>query len=140
MGSNRSRPGTLDIHEGHAEDDINYVYKNPNHHELGNQDIQQHHETYLSQWPPAPSGTTSDPLLYPDPSEASERSSSLLTSLSSLPKKDDIEPITLLMYTERAADLWTLYLAPAKKNGEVKLAEESEMREEMGLMRGVESP
>ena len=37
-GSDRSRPETPDIHEGHAEDGNDYTYKTPNHHELGNQD------------------------------------------------------------------------------------------------------
>ena len=45
LGSSRSRPGTLDIHEDHAEDGINCVYNTPNHHEHGNQDNLLHHET-----------------------------------------------------------------------------------------------
>ena len=89
-GSNRSRPGTPDIHEGHAEGDIYYTYKTPNHHEHGNWDNLQRHETYRPQRPPEPSGMIPEPLPYPDPSEASERSSSPPTSLSSLPKKDNV--------------------------------------------------
>ena len=76
----------------------------------------------------------------PDPSEASERSSSLPTSLLSPPKKNDIEPVTSLMYTERFGLSGNLCLAPAKKNGGVDLAEESEMREGTGLMREEASP
>ena len=83
---------------------------------------------------------TPEPLPCPDPSEASERSSSLLTSLSSLPKKDDIEPAALSMYTERLALSWNLCLVPAKKNGGVKLAEELELREGIGLMMEEASP
>ena len=70
-------------------------------------------------------------LPYPDPSEASERSSLLLASLSSLLKKDDIEPVASSMYTERpdASSIyterpdasWNLDLAPTKKNGGVEL-------------------
>ena len=37
--SDRSKPGTLDKHEGCAEGGTNYVYNTPNRHELGNQDI-----------------------------------------------------------------------------------------------------
>ena len=43
-GLNRNRLGTLDKHEGHAEDETNYAYSIPNHHELGNQDNQSCHE------------------------------------------------------------------------------------------------
>ena len=46
LGSNRSRSGTPDIHEDHAEDGNDYIYNIPNHHEHGNQNTQQHHETY----------------------------------------------------------------------------------------------
>ena len=83
---------------------------------------------------------TPEPLPCPDPSEASETSSLLLTSLSLLPKKDDIEPVALSMYTERPDLSWTLDLAPTKKNSGVELAEESEMREGTGLMREGASP
>ena len=89
---------------------------------------------------PKPSGMTPEPLPYPDPSEASETSSSLLTSLLSLPKKDDIEPCASLMYTERPDLSWNLYLALAKKNGGVDPAEELEMRKGIGLMREEASP
>ena len=76
-GSDRSRPGTLDIHEGRAEGYIDYTYKTPNHHEHSNQDSLQHCDTYQLQWLPEPSGMTPEPLPFPDPSEASEMSSSL---------------------------------------------------------------
>ena len=80
------------------------------------------------------------PLPYPDPSEASERSSLLLASLLLLPKKDDNEPGTSSMYMERPADVWGLCLAPAKKNGGVEPEEESEMREGTELRKGGASP
>ena len=83
---------------------------------------------------------TPEPLPFPDPSEASETSSSLPASLLLLPKKDDSDPVTLLMYTERPALSWNLCLAPAKKNSGVDLAEELEMREGIGLMREEASP
>ena len=83
---------------------------------------------------------TPELLPYPDPSEASETSSSLLTSLSSLPKKDDIEPGTSSMYTERPILSWSLCLAPTKKYSGVKPAEELEMREGTGLMMEGASP
>ena len=83
---------------------------------------------------------TPEPLPYPDPSEASETSSSLLTSLSSPPKKDDNELDASSMYTERPDLSWNLCLAPTKKNGGVEPAEESEMREGTGLMREGASP
>ena len=76
----------------------------------------------------------------PDPSEASERSSSLPTSFSSLLKKDNIEPDAWLMNMERPGLSWNLCLAPAKKNGGVKPTEELEMREGTGLMREEASP
>ena len=76
----------------------------------------------------------------PDPSEASETSSSLLASLSLLPKKDGIEPVTSSMYTERPDLSWNLCLGPAKKYGEAEPVEESEMREGTGLMREEASP
>ena len=139
-GSSRSRPGTLDIHEGCAEGDIDYAYRTPNHHELGNQDSLQHHDTDQPQWLPKPSGMTPEPLPYPDPSEASEIPLSLPTSLSLLLKKDNIEPDTLSMNTERPNLSWNLCLAPAKKNGGAELEEESEMREGTGLRRGGASP
>ena len=86
-GSERSRPGTLDIHEGHAADGNNYAYSTPNCHEPGNQDNPQHHGTYPLQQLPTPSKKPPVPLPYPDPSEASERSSPLLVSPSLLPEK-----------------------------------------------------
>ena len=76
-----------------------------------------------------------EPLPYPDPSEASKRSSLLPTSLLSLLKKADI-----VMNTVWPNGLWSLCLVPAKKNSRVKLEEELEMREGIGLMRGVASP
>ena len=118
-----------DIHEDHAEDDTDYIYNTPNRHEYGNQDIQQHYNICQPLLLQEPSGMTPVPLSYPDPSEASKRSSSLLASLSSLPKKDDNELGALLMYMERPTDIWGLCLAPAKKNGRVKPEEESEIRE-----------
>ena len=139
-GSNRNRPGTLDIHEGHAEDDNDYAYRTPNHHELGNQDSLQHHDTYPPQRLPKPSGMTPEPLSFPDPSEASETSSSLPASLSSPLKKDNIKPVASSMYTERPVLSWALCLAPTKKNGGAEPAEESEMREGTELMRGGASP
>ena len=83
---------------------------------------------------------TPEPLPYPDPSEASETSSLLLTSLLSPPKKDNNKLVALLMYTERSDFSWNLCLAPAKKNSRVKPVEESEMREGTGLMREGASP
>ena len=83
---------------------------------------------------------TPEPLPCPDPSEASETSSSLPTSLLSPPKKDDIEPVTSSIYMERPDLSWNLDLAPAKKIGGVEPAEESEMREGIGLMREGASP
>ena len=138
-GSNRSRPDSPDKHEGCAEDGINYAYKTPNYPRHDNWDILQHHGTYQPQRPPEPSGMTPEPLPYPDPSEATETSSLLPTSLSSPLKKDNIKPDALSMYTERFSLSWNLCLAPVKKNGEVEPAEESEMREGTGLMRGVAS-
>ena len=89
-GSNRSRPGTPDIHEGCAVDGNNYIYNTPNHLEHNNWDILLHLETYQPQWPPEPSEMPPMPLPYPDPSEASERSSSLQVSPSLPLKKADI--------------------------------------------------
>ena len=83
---------------------------------------------------------TPEPLPYPDPSEASGMSSSLPTSLSSPPKKDDIELVALSMNTKRPDLSGNLCLAPAKKNGGVEPAEESEMREGTGLRREEASP
>ena len=82
----------------------------------------------------------SEPLPYPNPSEASETPSLLPISLPSPLKKDDIEPIALLMYTERPALFWNLCLTPTKKNSRVEPEEESEMREGTGLRRGGASP
>ena len=90
--SNKRRSGTWDKHEDHAEDGNNYVYRTPNHSKYGNQDNPQHHDTYPPQWWPEPSEMPPTPLPYPDPSEASERSSLPLTSPLSSPKKDDTEP------------------------------------------------
>ena len=140
MGSSKSRLGTPDIHEGCAEDDINYVYRIPNHHKHSNQNTLQHHDTYQPQQLQEPPGMTPVPLPYPDPSEASGRPSWLPTSLLSLPKKDDIKPNTSSIYTENPTDAWSLSLAPAKKNSRTKLGEESEMREGIGLRRVVVSP
>ena len=83
---------------------------------------------------------TPEPLLFPDPFEASEMSSSLPASLLLPPKKDDRKPVASSMYTESPAPSWSLCLAPAKKNGGVDLVEESEMREGTGLMREGASP
>ena len=83
---------------------------------------------------------TPEPPPCPDPSEASETSSLLLASLSSPPKKDDNELVALSMYMERPNLSWNLCLAPAKRNGRDKLAEESEIREGIGLMREEASP
>ena len=83
---------------------------------------------------------TPEPLPFPDPSEAFEKSSLLPTSPLLPLKKDYIEPGAWLMYTERPALSWALCLAPAKKNGRVEPAEESEMREGIGLMREEASP
>ena len=83
---------------------------------------------------------TPEPLPFPDPSKASEKSSLLPASLLLLPRKDDIKPDTLLMNMERPGHSWNLCLAPAKKYRGAELEEESEMREEIGLMRGAVSP
>ena len=82
---------------------------------------------------------TPEPLPYPDPSEASETSSLLPTSLLLPPKKDDNEPDASSMYMERCGLSWDLCLALVKKDGKVKLVEELEMREGKGLMRGAVS-
>ena len=116
-GSDRSKPEILGIHEGNAEGGINYAYKTPNHHKLGNQDILQHHDTYQPHLPPKPSGMTPEPLPYPDPSEAFEIPSLLPTSLLLPPKKDNNELNALLMYMERPNLSLSLCLAPTKKYG-----------------------
>ena len=138
--SGRSRPEPPDIHEDRAEDGNDYVYKIPNPLEHDTQNNQEDHGRCPPQPQPKLSGMTPEPLPYPDPSESSETSSSLLTSLLSPLKKDDIKPITLSMYTERPDLSWTLNLASTKKNGRVEPAEESEMREGTGLMREGASP
>ena len=140
MGSNRSRPDPLDIREDRAEGGNDFVYKTPNHlkHDIPNN--QEDHERCPPQRRPTPSGMTPEPLPYPDPSEASETSSSPPASLSSPPKKDDNELVASSMYTERPNLSWSLDLAPAKKYGGVEPAEESEMREGIGLMREEASP
>ena len=138
--SGRSRPDPPDTHEDHAEDGNDYFYKIPNPLEHDTHNNQEDHGRCPPQLQPKPSGMTPEPLPCPDPSEASEKSSLLLTSLLSLPKKDDIEPVASSMYTERPDLSWTLNLAPAKKNGGVELAEELEMREGTGLMREGASP
>ena len=140
LGSNRSRPDPPDTHEDHAEGDNDYVYKTPNPLEHDTQNNQEDHGRCPPQLRPAPSGMTPEPLPYPDPSEASETSSLLPTSLLLPPKKDDNEPDALSMYTERPDLSWNLCLAPAKKNGRVEPAEESEMREGTGLMMEGASP
>ena len=140
LDSDKSKSDPLDIHEGRAEDGSGYVYRIPNRLELDNRNNREDHERCPPQLRPTPSGTTPEPLPYPDPSEASERSSSPPASLSSPPKKDDIEPDASSMYTERPNLSWNLDLAPAKKNGGVELAEESEMREGIGLMTEGASP
>ena len=139
-GSNRSKPDPPDTHEDHAEGDIDYVYRTPNHLEHNTQNNPEDHERYPPQPRPIPSGTTPEPLPYPDPSEASETSSSLLTSLLSLPKKDNNEPVASSMYMERPNLSWNLCLAPVKKYRGVEPTEESEMREGIELMREGASP
>ena len=139
-GSDRSRPDPPGTHEDRAEDGIDYVYKTPNPlgHDIPNN--LEDHGKCPPQPRPTPSGMTPEPLPHPDPSEASGTSSSLPTSLSSPPKKDDIEPVASSMYTERPDLSWNLCLAPAKKYGGVEPAEESEMREGTGLRKGEASP
>ena len=139
-GSNRSRPDPLDIHEGRAEDGNDYAYRTPNRLEHGNQNKREDHGRCPPQPQPTPSGMTPEPLPYPDPSEASERSSLPPTSLLSPLKKDNIKPAALSMYTESPTLSWNLDLVPAKKNGVVEPAEESEMREGIGLMTEGASP
>ena len=139
LGSGRNKPGTLDIHEGCAEDGNDYTYKTPSCHEHDNRDTLQLHGTYPLQQPAEPSETPPEPLPYPDPSEVSKMSSSPPTSLLSLLKKDDIKPDSLSMYMERRG-LWNLCLTPLEKFGRAELEEELEMREGIGLMRGRASP
>ena len=97
LGSSRNRPGTWDKHEDCAEDGIDYAYSTPNLLKPDNQDIQLSCDTYWPQKLPEPSEMPPLPLSYPSPSEASEPSSSLPTSLSSLPKKDNIVDTVLSM-------------------------------------------
>ena len=139
-GSDKSRPDPPDTHEGCAEDDNDYVYRTPNllEHDIPNN--QEDHGRCPPQPLPKPSGMTPEPLPCPDPSEASKMSSSLLASLSSPPKKDDIEPIASSMYTERPVLSWSLCLVPTKKYGGFEPAEELEMREGTGLRREEASP
>ena len=139
-GSSRSRPDPPDTREGRAEDGNVYAYKTPNPLEHDTQNNQEDHGRYPPQPLPKPSGMTPEPLPCPDPSEASERSSSLPTSLSSPPKKDDNEPVASSMYMARPDLSWSLCLALAKKYGGVESAEESEMREGTGLRREEASP
>ena len=82
LGSSRSKPDPPDTHEDCAEGDINYVYRTPNHLELDTQNNQEDHGRCPPQPRSTPSEMTPEPPPYPDPSEASETSSSLLTSLS----------------------------------------------------------
>ena len=139
-GSDRSRPDPPDTHEDCAEDDNNYVYKTPNLLKHDTQNNQEDHGGCPPQSRPKPSGMTPEPLPCPDPSEASESSSLLPASLLSPPKKDNIEPAASSMYMERPALSWNLCRAPAKKNSRVEPAEESEMREGIGLMTEEASP
>ena len=139
-GSGRSKPDPRDTHEDRAEDDIDYVYRTPNHLEHNTQNNLEDHGKCPPQPWPIPSGTTPEPLPYPDPSEASETSSSLLASLSLPLKKDNNEPGASSMYTERPNLSWNLCLAPAKRNGGDEPAEESEMKEGTGLRREGASP
>ena len=140
LGLDRSRPDPPDTHEDHAEGGNDYVYKTPNRLEHDTQNNQEDNGKCPPQPCPIPSRMTPEPLPYPDPSEASETSSLLPTSLSSLPKKDNNEPVTSSMYTERPDLSWNLCLAPAKKNSRAEPAEESEMREGTGLMMEGASP
>ena len=139
-GSSRSRPDPPDTHEDRAEGENDYAYKTPSPLKHDTQNNLEDHERCLPQPWPTPSRMTPEPLPYPDPSEASETSSLLPTSLSSLPKKDDNEPVTSSMYMERPNPSWNLCLAPAKKNSRVEPVEELEMREGTGLMREGASP
>ena len=139
-GSDRSRPDPPDTHEDCAEDGNDYVYRTPSLLKHGIPNNQEDHGRCPPQPLPKPSGMTPEPLPCPDPSEASETSSSLRASLLSPPKKDDNEPVASSMYTERPDLSWNLCLAPARKYGGVEPAEESEMREGTGLRREEASP
>ena len=92
LGSSRSTPDPPDIHGGRAEDGNDYVYKTPSPLEHDNQNNQEDRERCPPQPWPTPSGKNSEPPPCPDPSEASEMSSLLPTSLLSPPKKDNIKP------------------------------------------------
>ena len=140
LGSGRSKLDPLDTREDCAVGDNDYAYKTPSHLEHDTQNNHEDHGKCPPQPRPEPSRMTPEPLPYPDPSEASERSSLLLTSLLSPLKKDNIEPDASSMYTERPDLSWNLDLAPAKKYGGVEPAEESEMREGTGLRREEASP
>ena len=140
LGSSRSKPDPPDTHEDRAEGGNDYVYKTPNPLEHDTPNNQEDHGRCPPQPRPKPSGMTPEPLPCPDPSEASETSSSLLTSLLSLLKKDDNELVASSMYTERPNLSWNLCLAPTKKYGGVEPAEESEIREGTGLRREEASP
>ena len=115
LGSNKNKPDPPDIHEDHAEGDNDYVCKTPNHLEHDIPNNQEDHGRCPPQPRPIPSGMTPVPLLYPDPSEASETSSLPPASLSSPSKKDDNELVASSMYTERPDLSWSLDLAPTKK-------------------------
>ena len=139
-GSSRSTLDLLDTREDHAEGGTDYVYKTPNHLEHDTQNNPKDHEKCPPQLQPIPSGMTPEPPPCPDPSEASERSSSPPASLSSPLKKDDNGLVASSMYTERPDLSWNLDLVPAKKYGGVEPAEELEMREGTGLMKEEASP
>ena len=119
------------MHEGCAEDGINYIYSTPNHLKHDNQDNQSHHDTYPPQLLSKPSERPPLPHLGPDPAEASERSSSLPTSRLSPPKKSNIVDAISSMNMEQPDASWNHSWAPAKKNGGAEPEEESEMREGM---------
>ena len=107
-GLNRSRPETLDIHEGCAEDGNDYIYNTPNLLEHNSWNNWEDHETCPPQPQPIPSGMTPEPRPFPDPSEASKKSSLPPASLLSLLKKDNNEPNTLSIYMERPRYSWNL--------------------------------
>ena len=140
MGSDRNKHDPPGKHEGHAEDDTNYVVSTPNHLEHNNQNNQEGHETYPPQLRLKPSGMIPVPHPFPDPSEASEKSSSLPVSPLLPPRKDNIAGPILSMNTVCPENPWKCLCAPIKKNGGFEPVEELEMREGMGLMRGAESP
>ena len=139
-GLGRSKPDPPDTREDHAEGGNDYAYKTPNPLKHNTPNNPEDHGRYPPQPWPTLSRMTPEPLPYPDPSEASGTSSSLPTSLSSPPKKDDIELVASSMNMERPDLSWNPCLAPAKKNGGVEPAEESKMREGTGLMRAGASP